>query len=178
MTTATAGARHVVLVGMMATGKTTVGEVVAETLGRTVIDSDDQIEARTGRSVREIWRADGEAAFRRMESDALAVALASSPAAVISAAGGVVLDPANRAALIDSDAVVVWLRARPDTLFARVRAADDEHRPLLDDDPGGTLERMHDERGPLYEEVATTVIDVDDRTPDAVAAEIVAAVSS
>jgi shikimate kinase len=169
---------HVVLVGMMATGKSSAGRRVAETLGRPLIDSDDQIEELTERTVRQIWRDDGEPAFRRLESEVLEEALATSAEAVIAAAGGVVLDPSNRERLRAADARVVWLRARPDTLYERIRDAGDGHRPLLDDDPEGTLGRMCDERGSLYEEVATDVIDVDDLSLDEVVRRILAVVDT
>jgi shikimate kinase len=168
--------RHVVLVGMMATGKTSVGRLVADALARPLFDSDAQIEARTGRTVREIWRTDGEPTFRVLEAEVLADALASPTPAVIAAAGGIVLADGNRARLRASDALVVWMRARPGTLLDRLERADDTHRPLLDADPEGTLERMHDARTPLYAEVADCVLDVDDRSTDDIAAEILAMV--
>ncbi len=161
---------HLVLVGLMATGKTTVGRLAAARLGRTHVDSDELIELRTGRTVREIFADDGEATFRELEAAALVDALAEDQPAVISAAGGVVLDPANRRALRDADAFVVWLRADPELLAARVGAQD--HRPLLDDDPAGTLAAMDRDRAPLYAEVADRTIDVDGLGPDEVLARI------
>jgi shikimate kinase len=169
---------HLVLVGMMATGKTSVGSLVAAALGRRLLDSDQEIEARTGRTVREIWRTDGESVFRRMEADVLAEALACPEPVVIAAAGGVVLDPGNRALLRDSGAEVVWLRARPETLLRRLRAADHEHRPLLDDDPEGTLVRMHEDRSPIYAEVSAAIVDVDELDPEDVARRILSAVAT
>lgn len=163
---------HLVLVGLMATGKTTVGRLLAEALDRPLLDSDDQVEARTGRTVREIWRTDGEPTFRRLEAEVLAEALASPTPAVIAAAGGVVLAEQNRALLCGDQADVVWLRARIETQLARVRTANDVHRPLLDDDPAGMLERMARDRTPLYEAVADRIVDVDDRTPSDIATEI------
>ena len=170
--------RHVVLVGMMATGKTSVGRLVADALARPLFDSDAQIEARAGRTVREIWHTDGEPAFRVLEAEVLAEALDSPTPAVIAAAGGVVLADGNRARLRESDAFVVWMRARPGTLLDRLERADDTHRPLLDADPEGTLERMHDVRTSLYAEVADAIIDVDDRSTDDIAGEILGMVRS
>jgi shikimate kinase len=161
---------HVVLVGMMGTGKTTVGRLVAERLGRPFVDSDEQVEVRTGRTVREIFESDGEAAFRREESEALAEALEAGEPAVVAAAGGVVLDPENRRRLRDAG-LVVWLRADPALLVGRVGSAT--HRPLLADDPAGVLRRLAEERAPLYTEVSDEVIDVDHLGPDDVAQRIV-----
>ena len=79
--------QHLVLVGMMGVGKSTAARVLADRLGRRVIDSDAVIEARTGRTVREIFAEDGEAAFRALETDVLLEALASEEPLVIAAAG-------------------------------------------------------------------------------------------
>lgn len=163
-------AKHVVLVGMMGAGKSAVGRRVAARLVRPFSDSDTVVEDRMGRTVGEIWRTDGEVAFRRLEAEALQSALADPTPSVIAAAGGTVIDAGNRAALDADDAVVIWLRADPAILLDRVRHGD--HRPLLDDDPEGVLERLHQERLELYAEVADAVIDVDDLDLDEVAARV------
>lgn len=144
----------------MATGKTTIGRAVARRTGRPFVDSDAQIEAETGLTVREIFEQQGEAAFRTLESDALADALATEEPAVIAAAGGVVLRAQNRT-LLKQAGTVVWLRADPRTLARRVRP--DDHRPLLGDTPLDVLTRLAGERRHLYEEVADHVVDVDHR---------------
>ncbi|HEY7627412.1 MAG TPA: shikimate kinase [Ilumatobacteraceae bacterium] len=154
--------QHLVLVGLMGSGKTTVARIVADRLGRKVIDSDAVIEAATGRTVREIFAEDGEDAFRTLETAALLDALASPEPAVIAAAGGVVLREQNRRALRQSKAKVVWLCASPSLLVDRVMSGG--HRPLLDDDPAGTLQRMHDTRADLYREVADAIVLVDHRS--------------
>jgi len=162
--------RIVVLVGMMGSGKTTVGRALAARLGVPFVDSDDVIVTRTGTTVAEIFARDGEAVFRRLESEALREALVAPRAAVLAAAGGVVLDPANRAALGAArrrgDAVVVWLRADPRTLAARVAPGD--HRPLLAGDAAAALMRIDAERSALYAEIADVIIDTDGSEPDAV----------
>lgn len=154
--------RHLVLVGLMGSGKTTVGRALAQRLRRDLLDSDSIIEAREGRTVRTIFRDDGEDAFRRIETEVLIEALAAEQKAVIAAAGGVVLRAENRLALRTSMARVVWLRADPTTLVERVKGGS--HRPLLDEDPRGTLERMYAERSDLYREVADAIVTVDNRS--------------
>jgi len=163
-------AKHVVLVGMMGAGKSAVGRRVAARLVRPFSDSDTVVEDRMGRTVGEIWRTDGEAAFRQLEAEALQSALTDPTPSVIAAAGGTVLDAGNRAALDAADNVVIWLRADPAILLGRVRHGD--HRPLLDEDPEGVLQRLHEERIELYTEVADVVIDVDDLDLDEVAARV------
>lgn len=157
---------------MMAVGKTSVGRRLAASRGWEFFDSDRQIEDMTGRTVAEIWRTDGEPAFRRLEAQVLADALASTTPRVIAAAGGTVLDDDNRR-LMGLHHPVVWLRAQPTVLAGRLGSAT--HRPLLDDDPVGVLARLDSIRRPLYEEVADVVVDVDDLTPDQVVACIDAA---
>jgi shikimate kinase len=163
-------ARHVVLVGLMGSGKTTTGRLLAEALSRPLVDSDLLIEATTGRTVREIFATDGEAAFRTLETAALVEALGRPEPLVIAAAGGVVLREENRRALLDADAFVVWLQA--DLAVLESRAATGVHRPLLDDDPAGALRQMSLDRAERYAEVADAAVDTTARPPDVVVAEI------
>jgi len=151
----------------MGSGKTTVARIAAQRLGREVIDSDQVIERLTGRTVRQIFADEGEEAFRAFETAALLDALASPQPAVIAAAGGVVLREENRAALKAANARIVWLCASPDVLVSRAMSGG--HRPLLDDDPAGTLQRMFRDREALYREVADAIVFVDHRTPSDVA---------
>src|SRR5580698_6550737 len=135
-----AGVGPIVLVGMMATGKTTVSQRLAVALGRRVWDSDTMIEKQTGKTVAQLWAQGGEPAYRRLETDALTEALTAVPAGIVAAAGGVVLSDVNRVRLqraSEAGAVVIWLRADPAVLAGRVAPGD--HRPLLADDPLGTL---------------------------------------
>lgn len=153
---------HIVLVGMMGAGKSTVGRALADELGRRLYDSDEMIEAATGRTVRQIWEAEGEAAYRTLETDVLRTALDDAEPAVIAAAGGVVLSEENREMLRAGDAFVVWLLAGVDVLLDRVR--NGMHRPLLDADPEGTLRAMYRDREALYQEVADAIVSVDHRS--------------
>jgi shikimate kinase len=159
-----------VLVGLMGVGKSTVGAVLARRMQRQLVDSDLRIEALTGRTVKQILDADGVAAMRHCEADALFDALADDEPRVIAAAAGVVLDEDNRERLNAADAEVVWLTADPEVLAPRTAARG--HRPWLDDDAVGTLRRMQDEREPLYREVADRVVPVAGLTPDEIADRI------
>lgn len=160
------------LVGLMGTGKTTTARLLAHKLDRRLVDSDQLIESQTGRTVREIFAADGEAAFRALETAALRDALADDEPLVIAAAGGVVKSADNRAALTGADAVVVWLDASLDVLTVRTASAG--HRPLLDDDPVAALAGMATERRDWYEEVSTLRVDTTDLTPEQVSEVILA----
>ena len=160
----------IVLVGLMGTGKTTVARLLAEHRHVELLDTDKLIEARDGRTVREIFEKSGEAAFRELESEVLLECLSRPGSPIIAGAGGVVVREQNRAALDDArnagTAVVVWLHARPEALAERT--AKGVHRPLLDNDRVGTLTQMSEDRGPLYASVADIVIDVSDRSIESV----------
>ena len=164
--------RHLLLVGMMGSGKTTVGRLVARRLRRPFLDSDTEVERSVGRSVAQIFATDGEAAFRAEERRVLEEAVASPEPAVIAVAGGAVLDPHNRS-VIEHAGTVVWLRADPATLARRV--GDGTGRPLLGSDPPAALRRLAEERTPLYAEVADEVVDVDGTATKAVVGAVLAA---
>jgi|HubBroStandDraft_6_1064221.scaffolds.fasta_scaffold262584_2 shikimate kinase len=164
---------RILLVGMMGAGKTTTGQLLARRLGWGYRDSDADVEAATGLTVPDLFSRDGEPAFREAEAVVLAGACADAAPSVVSVAGGAVLSPDNRR-LIKESGTVVWLRAKPETLARRV--GDGAGRPLLGDDPAEAMVRLNEVRAPLYAEVADLVIDVDDKSPKAVAALILEAV--
>lgn len=164
-------ASHIVLVGMMGAGKTTIGRRLARELGRPFFDSDQQIQSRTGRTVREIFEVDGEDAFRIIESDVLTEALGATAPSVVAAAGGTVLREVNRTRMRDAG-TVVWLRADPSVLAERVRSGG--HRPLLAADPAQALRDLDAARRELYEEVADHVVDTDGRPPEEIVDQLVA----
>lgn len=147
-----------VLVGLMGSGKTTVGKKVARLIGQRFVDADVELEARSGRSVGAWFAEEGEAGFRAAESALLADLLAAPDALVIGAGGGVVVSEANRRLLSGSGVTVVYLHAEPAFLASRVQAK--AHRPLLVDDPLGVLTRMYGERDGWYREVADLQVEV------------------
>lgn len=158
----------IALIGLMGAGKSTVGATLAERMGTELIDVDKIIEARTGRTVRQLWEDGGEGAYRSMESEVVLEALRSDEDLVVAVPGGVILDPVARTALENVN--VVWLRADPNILGGRVKAGD--HRPLLGADPAADLAVMARARHELYDSVATFSIDTDDVGPDTIADEI------
>ena len=143
----------VYLVGMPGSGKSTVGAELAGRLGVPFVDLDVEIARRDGRSITEIFEAEGEAGFRAREAKELLDASTHDPA-VIACGGGVVLEPANRITL-RSTGTCVFLDVPLEVLAARVQP--DEGRPLIR--AAGDLERLLGERVPLYREFAAHVVD-------------------
>jgi shikimate kinase len=160
---------HVLVIGMMGAGKTTVGRAVAAAMRRPFLDSDAEILERTGLTVPEIFATKGEPAFRGEERAVLAAALTSPVPSVIAVAGGAVFNPDSRRR-IRAGGVVVWLRARPQTLAGRVGAGND--RPLLEHDPVGTIARLDALRRPVYRSLADVAVDVDGVAPSGVAERV------
>jgi shikimate kinase len=160
---------RVVLVGPPAAGKTTVGRLLADRLGVGFTDTDDLVVARAGKPVGEIFVDDGEDAFRALEQDAVADALAGD--GVLALGGGAVLSEATRARLAGHP--VVLLAADVPTSASRVGLNRD--RPLLLGNPRQQLRFLLDQRLPLYREVAVAEVDTDERTPDEVADAVLAA---
>ncbi|NDD96154.1 MAG: shikimate kinase [Acidimicrobiia bacterium] len=168
--------RHVVLVGLMGTGKSTVGKRLAVRLGRPFVDTDARLETLSGRTIRSIFETDGEEAFRDVESNVLTDVLESPNPSVVAAGGGIVLREPNRRLL--QQTFVVWLRADPTMLANRLRRSARRgatHRPLIDDDPLGKLNQMNADRSSMYDEVSTVVVDVDQLSPDQIVEQCVRA---
>jgi shikimate kinase len=160
---------HVLMIGMMGSGKTTVGREVACLMWRPFHDSDEEILTKTGMTVPEIFDRRGEAAFRAEEKAVLGRALASGVPSVIAVAGGAVFDPDSRRR-IRTGGVVVWLDARPDILATRVGSG--EGRPLLEHDPAGTIARLDAMRRPVYRQLADVIVRSDGAGPRLVASRV------
>lgn len=146
----------IILVGMMGAGKSTVGREYAKRHGLEFIDCDHELEARTGVKIATVFEIEGEAGFRRRESQ-LIEELAERSGVVLGTGGGVVLAPENRAVL-QRRGIVVYLNVPPRVLWERTR--HDRSRPLLQvPNPRGRIEALYRERDPLYREVADIVVD-------------------
>lgn len=155
------GRQNIFLVGPMGSGKTTVGRQLAKALDYEFLDSDQEIERRTGATIPWIFDIEGEEGFRKREAQIIDE-LTQHHDIVLATGGGAVLDPQNRSHL-RSRGCVVYLVADVDKLVART--AKDTNRPLLrTEDPRKKLESLMEVREPLYREVAHLVIDTGART--------------
>jgi 3-dehydroquinate synthase len=147
---------NIFLVGLMGAGKTTIGRLLARRLDMTFIDSDHEIEARTGATIPWIFEIEGEASFRRREADVIRE-LTAQNGIVLATGGGAVLDAGSRA-LLAQRGTVIYLRASVASILQRT--AHDKNRPLLQTaDPRRKLEDLTAQREPLYREIADIVID-------------------
>ena len=161
--------QNLFLIGPMGAGKSAVGRQLARLLHLDFIDSDDEIEARTGVDIAFIFEKEGEASFRKREA-AVIDEMSLRTGVVLATGGGAVIEPANRSVL-GARGYVVYLRTSVDQQVARTRKG--RERPLLENtDPRETLERLMVEREPMYLEIADLVVDTDGRKVRDVAKEI------
>lgn len=151
-----------ILVGMMGSGKTTIGRLLSEATGWPYVDNDELVRRSHGRTSREILAIDGEPMLRAAEASALALGLELVPPIIVGVAAGAILDHGHRQAL-DAGGLVVWLRADTATLVAR--AMDATHRPFVDTGGHEWLADAVIQREPLYTSVADLVVDTDAGTP-------------
>ena len=166
--------RSIYLVGMMGSGKTSTGRPLAERLGYGFVDADAVIEQAAGCSIPDIFDRDGEAGFRKLESQVLS-AISQRHSLVVATGGGVVTQPENWGLL--HSGIVIWLDVVPDQLLQRLNA-DSTVRPLLQTaDPEAALNALLNERRPLYAEADLTVV-INDEPPEAVADGILQLVPS
>jgi shikimate kinase len=147
---------NIFLVGLMGAGKTTIGRQLSKLLDRPFVDSDQEIEQRTGVRIPVIFEVEGEAGFRQRER-AMIAELTARRGIILATGGGAVLDADNRRRLKENG-LVVYLRAAVADLLARTR--HDRNRPLLQTaDPRQKLEQLLAQRDPLYREVADLILD-------------------
>lgn len=154
------GTRAVVLVGMMGSGKSSVGRKLATRLGLPFIDADTEIETAAGITIPEIFAQHGEATFRSGERRVIARLLGENRALVLATGGGAYMNAETRAC-VASRGIAVWLRADHEVLMRRVRKR--ANRPLLQTaDPEGTLRALLAEREPFYALADMTIISRDE----------------
>lgn len=147
---------NIFLVGLMGSGKTTIGRALARRLGLRFIDADHEIEFRTGASIPLIFEIEGEASFRQREADVIRD-LTAQQGIVLATGGGAVLNAQSRRYLHERG-TVIYLRASVASILQRT--SHDRNRPLLQTaDPRATIEALARERGPLYDEVAHITIE-------------------
>lgn len=147
---------NVILVGMMGAGKTTIGKLLANFMGKSFVDSDHEIQQRTGVKIPLIFEIEGESGFRRRETEVLQE-LVQAENIVLATGGGAVLSADNRA-LLRQHGIVVYLSASVDELQRRTRS--DKNRPLLQtEDLHARLTELHAQRDALYRETAHIIID-------------------
>ncbi len=162
--------RNVFLIGLMGSGKTTIGQLLAKRLGLPFVDSDHVLEQRTGVSVATIFEIEGEASFRAREA-AIIDELTQYDGIVLGTGGGAILDPASRAVL-SARGTVFYLHSSAETSYERVRRNRD--RPLLMvTDPLARLRQLYETRHPLYVSTARFIVESYRDRPSAVIAEII-----
>ena len=162
-------ARHILLVGFMGSGKSTVGRELARTTGRPLVDTDDVIEQMAGKGIPEIFADEGEPGFRALERVCL-LGLADAQPSIVSCGGGIVTTAACRE-LLARLGFTVFLEVGVDEALERIGASSS--RPLLKG--ADEMRVLLDERLPWYREVADLCVDTSGREPASIAAEIVMA---
>jgi shikimate kinase len=167
----------IVLVGLMATGKTTIGRCLAARLGLEFRDSDEDIEREAGgRTVADLAAAEGAAGMHRREAGHLLAALAGRRPIVVAAAASTVDDPRCTAALLEPAVTAVWLRASVATIAARFRSGP--HRPTFGREPPALLADQARQREPRFARVADLVVDIDGRSPSEIVEGVVAGLAA
>lgn len=160
------------LVGMMGSGKTTVGIRVAAAVERMFLDTDSRVEILGGCTIREIFDRDGEERFRALESAVIEDVVATEPPSVVATGGGAVMTPTNVATMRGSG-TVVWLSAAPETLAHRLEGRVDRPLLLSGRPPEEVLAAMLSERSRHYQAAAHLVVEVDGRPPEEISEEVI-----
>ena len=160
-----------VLVGLMGSGKSILGKQLASRLSLELVDLDDFIVSQAGKTIPEIFKDEGEEAFRALESKLLAEVLAQDDEQIIATGGGAILSAENRE-LMKHGGRVIWLDASPTVLAERI--AGDANRPLLDGvDPLFKMISLAMQRNPLYAEVADLRVDTEKLSDEEAVAKII-----
>ena len=166
---------NIALVGFMGTGKTDVGRLLAEKLGKDFIELDELIERRAGKTIPEIFQQDGEIAFRELEIEATREA-AEKKNAVIACGGGVVLNQINVDRLREHG-VIVYLTASPEAILQRTSSDTDERPLLVAEDKASKVEKLLNFRRPFYERAADITVSTSELDAAGVAGQIISELS-
>ena len=161
------------LVGMMGVGKTTIGKLLAEEIGYRFVDTDEVIVKAAGKSINEIFVENGEAEFRQLESDVLAQVCAYTKL-VIATGGGIIMQQHNWSYL--HHGLIVWLDVPVQIILQRL--AEDDTRPLLQDDPESKLRSLLEQRQPMYSQADLHITINAAETPEEIATRILATIPS
>lgn len=161
---------NIILIGFMGCGKSTVGIRLSYRLRRTLLDTDKLIEKEEKRTISEIFAQDGEEYFRQLETKCLQKMIQTEKNQIISVGGGLPIREENHA-LLRQLGMVVYLRAKPETIYERLK--NDTARPLLQgDNPQEKIRTLMEQRAPIYEKAADVLIDVDEKDFDRILDEI------
>lgn len=162
--------RNIILIGFMGTGKSTIGRKLSRSFRYPLVDTDQLIVEKEGRTIPEIFEEEGEEAFRDIETETLR-SLSKYTGHIIATGGGIIVRPEN-CELLRELGYVVWLIAHPREILART--SRNSNRPLLNnEDPEGTIARLLEKRTPLYRDTAHLAIETDQLSFDEVTAGII-----
>ncbi|ANK60733.1 shikimate kinase [Loigolactobacillus backii] len=159
-----------ILIGFMGTGKTTVGNVLAINTQQQQIDLDDEIVSAAGKSIKQVFAEDGEAAFRQLETTVLKTAFKRN--GILSTGGGVIESETNRAVLEATEIPIIFLKTLPTVILERLTGEDAAVRPLVGQLGPAGLTRLWKKREPLYERISDLTILTDELTPEEVSERI------
>ncbi len=165
---------NIVLTGFMGTGKTAVGEVLAQRLGKEFVEMDSLVEKKAGMPIPEIFRRGGEIAFRELEIE-VAKEVSARKNAVIACGGGVVLNKINTDRL-KKEGIIVYLTARPDVILKRTSTGEDDRPLLAVADRASHIKELLRFRRPFYERAADITIDTSKLDINSVAGQIISKV--
>lgn len=165
---------NIILIGFMGCGKSTIGVKLSYRLRRPLLDTDKLIEKEEGRTISEIFDTDGEEYFRNLETACIKKLITTAHDQIISVGGGLPVREENHA-LLKKLGTVVYLRARAETIYERVK--HDKSRPLLQgDNPQEKIRTLMEKRAAVYEGASDVIVDVDNKEFDAILDEIVGTV--